>query len=238
MKKNLFKAVLSIITVLCIVFGFAACSGGNEGDDTSQPTENVQTASEVTELVNAYNTALAKATVSCTSAQQKVEKGALWIGDNSDETMDLLAPEQKELLAKFESTDTANAALINLKDTDVSEVSVSDNVVTYKLKPANTQNGAAQGHGGYLNIIDTDATQGLVEGVKSFANVKGNVKINSSEYAMTEGTLTVTFNNKRHKKIESVSFTGKQKVKAEMKYLVISINAELDYALTSEYKAQ
>lgn len=55
---------------------------------------------------------------------------------------------------------------------------------------------------------------------------------------MSEGILTVTYNNKKHKKIESVSFSGKQKVKAEMKYLVISINAELDYTLSSEYKAQ
>lgn len=78
----------------------------------------------------------------------------------------------------------------------------------------------------------------LVEGVKSFANVKGNVKVNSSDYSMSEGILTVTYNNKKHKKIESVSFSGKQKVKAEMKYLVISINAELDYTLSSEYKAQ
>ncbi len=239
MKKHLLKAIIAVLMVLCMLFCFAACSSGDTNKETSnQSSKNIQTGSEITELVNVYNKAVSNGTVKCISSSKKVQNGKLWIGDNSDKTMDLLAPEQKELLAKFENSDTSGISLPNLKDSDVAEVTVNENVVIYKLKQIQKQNEIAQGHGGYINIIDTEATKKLVEGVKSFANVKGNVKVNSSDYFMSEGTLTVTYNNKKHKKIESVSFSGKQKVKAEMKYLVISINAELDYTLSSEYKAQ
>ncbi len=240
MKKHLLKVITAIAMIFCLIFCFAGCSDGEQknAQTNNQPADAVQTDSEITELVDAYNKALGSSNINCTSSNKKIEMGKLWIGDNADETMDLLAEEQKELLAKFESSESSGAALSALKESDVAEVSVNENVVTYKLKSSSTQNSAAQGQGGYINIIDTEATQELVEGVKSFANVKGNVKVNSSEYSMSDGILTVTYNNKKHKKIESVSFSGKQNVKAEMKYLVISINADLDYVLSSEYKAQ
>lgn len=239
MKKHFSKAIIAVLMVLCMLFCFAACSGNDTNKETNnQSSKNIQTGSEITELVNVYNKAVSNGTVKCISSSKKVQNGKLWIGDNSDKTMDLLAPEQKELLAKFENSDTSGILLPNIKDGDVAEVTVNENVVIYKLKPTQKQNEIAQGYGGYINIIDTEETKKLVEGVKSFANVKGNVKVNSSDYSMSEGILTVTYNNKKHKKIESVSFSGKQKVKAEMKYLVISINAELDYTLSSEYKAQ
>lgn len=239
MKKHFSKAIIAVLMVLCMLFCFAACSGNDTNKETNnQSSKNIQTGSEITELVNVYNKAVSNGTVKCISSSKKVQNGKLWIGDNSDKTMDLLAPEQKELLAKFENSDTSGILLPNIKDGDVAEVTVNENVVIYKLKPTQKQNEIAQGYGGYINIIDTEEIKKLVEGVKSFANVKGNVKVNSSDYSMSEGILTVTYNNKKHKKIESVSFSGKQKVKAEMKYLVISINAELDYTLSSEYKAQ
>ena len=237
MKKNVLKLTVLLAVVLCLVFSMSACSEKTESDDkqNNSSAQTVQTADDITEPVDAYNTALEKSTVKCTSSSQKVEKGNLWIGDNSDETMDLTAPEQDELLAKFEKNESTGAELTKLNAADVESVSVNENVVTFTLKSANTTGSAAQGQNGYLNIIDTDGTQVLVDGVKSYANVKGNVKINSSKYGFSQGTLTVTFNNKKHKSIESVSFSGKQNVRAEMKYLVININADINYALSSEY---
>lgn len=240
MKKQLFKAITAFALALCLVFCFAGCSDGEQKNTqtNNQPANAVQTDADITEFVNAYNKALESSNIKCTSSNKKIEMGKLWLGDKSDETMDLLAEEQKELLAKFESSESGGVSLSALKESDVAEVSVNENIVTFTLKSSSAENAVAQGQGGYINIIDTEATQELVEGVKSFANVNGNVKVNSSSYSMSDGTLIVTYNNKKHKKIESVSFSGKQNVKAEMKYFVISINAELDYALSSEYKAQ
>lgn len=237
MKKYFFKSLAVLILALSIIFSLAACSDGEQKDPqtNNQPADAVQTADDITEFVNVYNAALEKSSVKCISSSQKVEKGNLWIGDNSDETMDLTAPEQSELLAKFEKNETFGTELTPLNAADVKSVNVNENVVTFTLKSANTTGSAAQGQNGYLNIIDTDGTQVLVDGVKSYANVKGNVKINSSEYGFSQGSLTVTFNNKKHKNIEAVSFSGRQSVRAEMKYLVITINADINYVLSSEY---
>lgn len=237
MKKNLFKSAAVLLMVVFIIASFAACSSDNKvsSEQNSSVTDSVSTGTEVAEFVELYNNALAKGSVKCTSSQQKVEKGNLWIGDNSDETMDLTAPEQAELLAKFEKSETTGIELPKLAAENVESVSVNENVVVYKLKMVKLSDAVEQGQGGYLNIVDTNGTQALVEGVKSYANVKGNVKINSSEFELSEGTITVTYKNKKHKQIESVSFSAKQNVKAEMKYLVIAINADIVYNLTSEY---
>ncbi len=204
---------------------------------TSETQKTEAATPKLEDLVADYNSALENNTLTCSSRTQKIGNGKLWIGDNYDGAINLLAEDQKELLARFEKSDAAGNELTALNVADVESVSVKGNTVTYTLKSSATKNTATNGQGGYINIIDTARTEELVEGVKSFANVKGNVKIESSNYAMSAGKLTVTFNNTNHKKIESVSFSGKQNVKARMKYLVVTINADLDYTLASEYKA-
>ena len=160
MKKHFSKAIIAVLMVLCMLFCFAACSGNDTNKETNnQSSKNIQTGSEITELVNVYNKAVSNGTVKCISSSKKVQNGKLWIGDNSDKTMDLLAPEQKELLAKFENSDTSGILLPNIKDGDVAEVTVNENVVIYKLKPTQKQNEIAQGYGGYINIIDTEETK-------------------------------------------------------------------------------
>ncbi len=262
MKTNHFKSAAAILAVIGIMAGLSACHSKPDSNTVSEPpsqtvtsaiTESVPESStssytsepqkteaatpKLEDLVADYNSALGSSTLTCSSRSQKIGNGKLWIGDNSDGAINLLAEDQKELLAKFEKSDAAGNKLTALNVADVESVSVKGNTVTYTLKSSATKNTATNGQGGYINIIDTARTEELVESVKSFVNVKGNVKIESSNYAMSAGKLIVTFNNTNHQKIESVSFSGKQNVKARMKYLVVTINADLDYTLASEYKA-
>lgn len=216
----------------------AVTSTESVSSETQQSTRAVDKEDPVVnaaELINAYNSAIRKDGVKCVSVSQKVAKGSLWLGDKTDEKLDLRSADQTALLAKFEKNATSGAALTALNALYVKSVSVNGNVVTYVLKPAQAADSVAQGHSGYLNIIDTDGTKGLVEAVRSYAGVRGEVKIKSSEYTFEGGTLVVAFESDAYDRIEFVTFTGKQTVKAKMQYFIMTINADVDYVLSSKY---
>lgn len=206
-----------------------------EGDDGGEaPAALPQSKAE---LIDAYNTGGASG-LSCTSMAQQVASGRLWMGDKSDEYIDLRAADQTALLAKFEKTANGGASLPTLSAGNVASANVSGTTVTFTLNDASaTHDDVAQGVGGYVNIIDHDRTLELVEGVKAYANLpNANVKVDSASHSLSGGTLTVEFNSD-FTQVTSVKFTAKQHVQATMTYLIaFKISADVNYDLTAEYR--
>lgn len=252
--------LLSICLIsVCLLLSFTACGGKDTDADTTassapvtqdtaptvsateaqtaqQTAANVKTAPQTAaEWVTAFNQAIEKRTPKCTASAQKVEKGKLWIGDDANASLDLLAADQTALLAKFEQNSVSGTALPQLSASDVSGAKANGSTVTFSLNSVNADGSLSQGRGGYIAVVDDARTKELVEGVKSYANVSGNVKITSAAYRLNGGTLTVTFNSD-FTEIQSVKYTACQNVTAKMRYLVMTINADVDYLLTAEFK--
>lgn len=190
------------------------------------------------ELINAYNQGGA-ASLGCVSYSQTLTAGKLWMGDKTDEAIDALASDQTALRAKFEKSASDGVSLPVLSAGDVESASVSGTTVTFTLNDATaTHDSAAQGVGGYINIIDQNRTLELVQGVKDLVNLSNaNVKVDSASHNFSGGTLTVEFNSD-FTQVTAVQFTAKQHVQATMTYLIaIKINADLNYDLTATYQA-
>lgn len=256
MHKKWISLVL-ILTFLSLFF--TACSEKTAGENTSASSESqtqdivstgvVTEQSSVTQkptssrtvpqttadCITAYNQALQKHAPKCTASAQKITKGKLWLGNDTNASIDLLAGDQTELLAKFEQNNVSGTSLTQLSASDVSAAKISGNTVVFTLGSISTSDSISQGKGGYLALIDDARTKELVSGVKEYANVSGDVKITSAAYRLSEGMLTVTF-NEDFTEIQSVQYTGKQNVTAKMRYLVMTINADLDYQLSAEFK--
>lgn len=187
------------------------------------------------EMIDAYNQALEKSELSCLSSSQKVTQGRAWLGDKSDEYMDLLADDMKDLLAKFQQDNVVNTALTMLSADNVAVASVEENTITFNLNSASINETINQGSNGYIALIDDARVQELVEVVKDAANVSGKVKIISATHNLSDGTFFVTFNS-NFTKIESVKYSANQNINAKMKYLVFNINIDIDYQLSAEFE--
>lgn len=198
----------------------------------TQPSVFPQTKAE---WISAFNTALRRRAPQCTAASQKITQGKLWIGNDSSSFMDLLAPEQAELLARFEQENVSGTALMQLSENDVSAVDANEKTVVFTLAGTSANDSISQGKGGYIALIDNARTNELVDSVKAYANVSGQVKISSASHQLSEGTLRVTF-NADFSEIQAAEFTAKQNVNAKMRYLIMSINADLNYTITAKFK--
>lgn len=256
------KIILVILSLLCITL-FSACSSKNDdGLTTSTPVSSTENISETTqastqqdttapslneekttkkatpetkqELITAFNASLQKKAPSCSSSSQKLSSGKLWLGNNSEKHIDLLADDQAELRSGFEQENAGLFSLSELNDSNVASATKKGTTVTYTLSNSTAQNALEQGEDGYLAVIDTNRTQELVSSVKKYANVSGNVKISSSTYSMQNGTFVVTFNDS-FSEIKSVKYLASQNVTAQMKYLIMTINADLNYNLYAEF---
>ena len=249
--KNTKKIISIIITLAFIILSLCGCSSENKNSNNDNPADSVSeqtTKRKLTdyifgksvpetkeEMIDAYNQALEKSELNSLSSSQTVTKGRAWLGDKSDEYMDLLADDMKELRIKFEQDNVAGTALIMLSADNVADASVEENTITFNLNSASVNDTINQGSNGYIALIDDTRVNELVEVVKEAANVSGNVKINSATHNLSGGTLVVTFNSK-FTKIESVKYSANQNIRAEMKYLVFNINIDLDYQLSAEFE--
>lgn len=247
MKKAV-KVLSLLLAVAMVAASFAGCSAKEADTPQSGETASGQTerkkltdyifgssAPETSEeMIDAYNAALAQNAPACTSSSQTVTAGKLWLGDDSESYMDLLAQDQAALRAKFEQSSVPDASLPALLADNVAEATLQDNTVTFQLNSISVQSSVVQGQGGYCAIIDDARTQELVEGVKEYAGVSGNVKINEVTYGLSGGTLAVTFDDK-FSQIVSAEYTAAENVRATMRYVILDINVDLDYALTADF---
>lgn len=202
---------------------------------TQKTTTGVKTPQTKQEWVNAYNQALAKKTLKCTSSSQKVSRGIFGLSDNESTSINILDPDQSGLLAQFQRENISGVTLPKLTESEVSSVKQSGNSVVFTLNTATAENTISQGKGGYVALVDDARINELVDNIKAYLNVPGSVKISSVSHKLSGGTLTVTF-NADYTAIQSVKYAAEQSIQAKLRYLVFTINGDMAFRLTANFQ--
>ena len=202
---------------------------------TQKTTTGVKTPQTKQEWVNAYNQALAKKTLKCTSSSQKVSRGIFGLSDNESASINILDPDQSGLLAQFQRENISGVTLPKLTESEVSSVKQSGNSVVFTLNTATAENTISQGKGGYVALVDDARINELVENIKAYLNVPGSVKISSVSHKLSGGTLTVTF-NADYTAIRSVKYAAEQSIQAKLRYLVFTVNGDMAFRLTANFQ--
>lgn len=202
---------------------------------TQKTTTGVKTPQTKQEWVNAYNQALAKKTLKCTSSSQKVSRGIFGLADNESASINILDPDQSGLLAQFQRENISGVTLPKLTESEVSSVKQSGNSVVFTLNTATAENTISQGKGGYVALVDDARINELVENIKAYLNVPGSVKISSVSHKLSGGTLTVTF-NADYTAVQSVKYSADQSIQAKLRYLVFTVNGDMVFRLTANFQ--
>lgn len=202
---------------------------------TQKTTTGVKTPQTKQEWVNAYNQALAKKTLKCTSSSQKVSRGIFGLSDNESASINILDPDQSGLLAQFQRENISGVTLPKLTESEVSSVKQSGSSVVFTLNTATAENTISQGKGGYFALVDDARINELVENIKAYLNVPGSVKISSVSHKLSGGTLTVTF-NADYTAVQSVKYSADQSIQAKLRYLVFTVNGDMAFRLTANFQ--
>lgn len=202
---------------------------------TQKTTTGVKTPQTKKEWVNAYNQALSKKTLKCTSSSQKVSRGIFGLADNENASINILDPDQSGLLALFQRENISGVTLPKLTESEVASVKQSGNSVVFTLNTATSENTISQGKGGYVALVDDARINELVANIKDYLNVPGSVKISSVSHKLSGGTLTVTF-NADYTAIQSVKYAAEQSIQAKLRYLVFTINGDMAFRLTANFQ--
>lgn len=202
---------------------------------TTQTTTGVKTPQTKQEWVNAYNQALAKKTLKCTSSSQKVSRGIFRLADNENASLNILDPDQSGLLAQFQRENISGVTLPKLTESEVASVKQSGSSVVFTLNTATSENTISQGKGGYVALVDDARINELVENIKAYLNVPGSVKISSVSHKLSGGTLTVVF-NADYTAVQSVKYAAEQSIQAKLRYLVFTINGDMAFRLTANFQ--
>ncbi len=258
--KKVLKGISLLLAMCLMIATFAACGkkkpenppettppvsdsapSTNESDSSTEgsqkPTENeqekpIKKPSTSGELIDAYNKALSAKKLTCTSVKQKVTEGTL--GTKDKVVVDLSKDSEAEFRKTFERDDKNGASLPELSASNVKNATVSGNTVTITLNDHSTSASLSNSINGYVNIVDNARVNDLVAAVAKATNVSG-VKLNSTNYNLTDGKIVAVFNDD-FTKLVSVSVTYKQAVNAKMSWTLLTILADLKYNITTEYK--
>lgn len=209
-----------------------------KNDETSAQTGNGGTASSSSkpdsksDIISAYNSAVTTSGLSRTSMSQKLTKGFI-----SVVSYDIMASEHAGVLNQINVNNTSKTAsdLKALSSSDVASATRNGNTVTIKLNTVSGKSSVSNGTGGYVGIIDNSRTNEIVNIITDDIGVNG-VTLASSSYTLSNGVITATFNDD-FTKITKVTFTGSETFAGKLKYLVMSINADVAANLSSTYSA-
>lgn len=207
-------------------------------DETSAQTGNGGTASSSSkpdskaDIISAYNSAVTSSGLSRTSMSQKLTKGFI-----SVVKYDITASEHASVLNQINVNNTSKTAsdLKALSSSDVASATRNGNTVTIKLNTVSGKSSVSNGTGGYVGVIDNSRTNEIVNIITNDINVDG-VTLASSSYTLSNGVITATFNDD-FTKITKVTFTGSETFAGKLKYLVMSISADVAADLSSTYSA-
>lgn len=200
---------------------------GNSGSSSSSSLPDSKA-----EIIAAYNNAVTKSGLSRTSMSQKLTKGFISVVN-----YDIMASENAAVLNKINVNNPSKAAsdLTALSSGDVQSATRSGNTVTIKLNTVSGKASLTNGAGGYVGVIDNSRTNEIIDIVTADIGVSG-VTLASGSYTLSNGVITATFNSD-FTKITKVTFTGSESFAGKLKYLVLSINADVAANLSSTYSA-
>lgn len=183
------------------------------------------------DIIAAYNSAVTKSGLSRTAMTQTLTKGTVSVVN-----YDVMAGDKAGVRNQINVNNTSKTAsdLKALSSSNVKKATRSGNTVTITL---NTFSGssAANGAGGYVGVVDDARRDQIINIIAGDIGVSG-VKLASGTYTLQNGVIKATFNDD-FTKITKVTFTASENYAGKLKYLVMSIDANVAVNLSSTYSA-
>lgn len=183
------------------------------------------------DIIAAYNSAVTKSGLSRTAMTQTVTKGTVSVVN-----YDIMAGDKAGVRNQINVNNTSKTAsdLKALSSSNVKKAARSGNTVTITL---NTFSGssASNGAGGYVGVVDDARRDQIINIIAGDIGVSG-VKLASGTYTLQNGVIKATFNDD-FTKITKVTFTASENYAGKLKYLVMSIDANVAVNLSSTYSA-
>lgn len=183
------------------------------------------------DIIAAYNSAVTKSGLSRTAMTQTLTKGTVSVVN-----YDVMAGDKAGVRNQINVNNTSKTAsdLKTLSSSNVKTATRSGNTVTITL---NTFSGssASNGAGGYVGVVDDARRDQIINIIAGDIGVSG-VKLASGTYTLQNGVIKATFNDD-FTKITKVTFTASENYAGKLKYLVMSIDANVAVNLSSTYSA-
>lgn len=183
------------------------------------------------DIIAAYNSAVTKSGLSRTAMTQTLTKGTVSVVN-----YDVMAGDKAGVRNQINVNNTSKTAsdLKALSSSNVKTATRSGNTVTITL---NTFSGssASNGAGGYVGVVDDARRDQIINIIAGDIGVSG-VKLASGTYTLQNGVIKATFNDD-FTKITKVTFTASENYAGKLKYLVMSIDANVAVNLSSTYSA-
>lgn len=183
------------------------------------------------DIIAAYNSAVTKSGLSRTAMTQTLTKGTVSVVN-----YDVMAGDKAGVRNQINVNNTSKTAsdLKALSSSNVKKATRSGNTVTITL---NTFSGssASNGAGGYVGVVDDARRDQIINIIAGDIGVSG-VKLASGTYTLQNGVIKATFNDD-FTKITKVTFTASENYAGKLKYLVMSIDANVAVNLSSTYSA-
>lgn len=183
------------------------------------------------DIIAAYNSAVTKSGLIRTAMTQTLTKGTVSVVN-----YDVMAGDKAGVRNQINVNNTSKTAsdLKALSSSNVKKATRSGNTVTITL---NTFSGssASNGAGGYVGVVDDARRDQIINIIAGDIGVSG-VKLASGTYTLQNGVIKATFNDD-FTKITKVTFTASENYAGKLKYLVMSIDANVAVNLSSTYSA-
>lgn len=183
------------------------------------------------DIIAAYNSAVTKSGLSRTAMTQTLTKGTVSVVN-----YDVMAGDKAGVRNQINVNNTSKTAsdLKALSSSNVKKATRSGNTVTITL---NTFSGssASNGAGGYVGVVDDARRDQIINIIAGDIGVSG-VKLASGTYTLQNGVIKAIFNDD-FTKITKVTFTASENYAGKLKYLVMSIDANVAVNLSSTYSA-
>lgn len=203
-----------------------------EVGNSSQASAEYESREALTDL---YNSALEKGSLKRKHMSRKTESGVIDLGIKE---IDLNEKENSGLKALTETDDNLKAScpLEKLAREDVEKAEKSENTIVFTLKSRSAGTDISQGEGGYLGIAEKEMTAEILNAAAEYLGLPGKVIIKSGEYTLYDGKITAYFSDD-FTALKKVAFSGKEKVKGTVEYIVMTVGVEIEFALSSLYEA-
>ena len=206
-------------------------------EETKEQSQGSSTASKPdskADIIAAYNSAVTKSGLSRTAMSQTITKGN--VNAAGIINYDVTASEHASVRNQINVNNTSKAAsdLKTLSSSNVSNATRSGNTVTITLNTF-TGSSVSNGAGGYVGVVDDARRDQIIDIIAGDIGVNG-VKLASGSYTLQNGVIKATFNDD-FTKITKVTFTASENYAGKLKYLVMSIDANVAVNLSSTYSA-
>lgn len=264
--KNLFLTLFAVSLSVCILLLFGGCAENESAEssvsaaeydavsvsredesfsekretDTAVTEKSVRTAgnAQVNEskayLVDLYNRGCEKGNLKRVSLSQKTLSGTIDLGI---EKIDLNDEKNAELRENTQTSHNGKSPCPagKLSCENVENAERKGNKITFTLKPFSAGIEIPQGAGNYMGIVERERTQEILISAAEYLKLPGKVKVKAGEYTLSDGVITAYF-SEDFKTVEKITFSGREKVKGKVEYLIMNVGIDIEFSLSSVYE--